>query len=360
LIVVSCIYSAACAFFVILLPKLNRILKTKIAILGMIAIIGIIAIVAFICIHQGSIRNDRYYMIQIFWDNLFHNVNPYRPHTDGLSNNVPGAFPWYFVLAFPGWLLGEAGLIVLSGIALFIASLVKLGKGNNAIVGFGLALILLSIAFWYEIPTRSTLFFNMSLTLFYCIWLLHEKQWQAKHLLFAIILGGIVLSTRSIVIIPMFGTLIFALRSKTISIHSALKIVAGQIIIFLIPVVLLAIVYKSDFTRYNPFSVQVLYGGRLLFPVLAILAITCGFLAKNTAQLLSLIGFSLLSTALAQYGVQIMSGGFVRCLFNDIIDISYIVMALPFLAVSGAGMFTKDTNVNSLLPKESTNPSTVL
>ena len=161
------------------------------------------------------------------------------------------------------------------------------------------------------------------------------------------------LSTRSIVIIPMFGTLIFALRSKTISIHSALKIVAGQIIIFLIPVVLLAIVYKSDFTRYNPFSVQVLYGGRLFFPVLAFLAIACGFLAKNTAQLLSLIGLSLLSTALAQFGVQILDDGFSRCLFNDLIDISYCVMTLPFLASASAILFTGDNNGNVLIRKRS-------
>jgi len=346
-LVFAAVYGALCIGALRFGVRNTGFLKSRALLWGVILSVAIATIVLLSKVPQNAVLNDRYFMVQIFWQNLFHGLNPYHPHLDAFSANVPGAFPFYFLMAVPAFLLGEIGLLTLSGFGIFVYCLNRTYKGRTRHVFAGLLLTIMSIAFWYEIPARSTLFFNMSIVVWYMGWFLRKRQWSALSVVVAGILGGAALSTRNIVILPMAACYFYSLKIGSISKSKVLTIISIDSLVFAAPIALLWLWQPSDFVRYNPFKIQLVYGTPLVLPAMAIMGWGVSRIAKSFEQLVFGSGLMLLCIVFAQNASRIVEGGWHACIFNSAMDISLMVMALPFLALGAPAFFLNDeTAVN--------------
>ena len=145
----------------------ERILQRRALFLGVLALVSLGWIAVFQIIDVRDLRVDRWYMIDTFWSNVAAGRYPYLPRPDG---NVPGPLPFYFVLALPFHLMGDAGYFALAGL-LGYAGLVWRDRGLGRPAYVALLALLLSMSFLWEMTTRSTLVVDMVVVLGYLFWL---------------------------------------------------------------------------------------------------------------------------------------------------------------------------------------------
>lgn len=284
------------------------------------------SITSFAVIPQESLRVDRYEMIRLFWDNFFDGINPYTPRSFG--TNIPGPFPFYFYLALPFYAIGEIGYFSLLGFILFVLLLRKAIRDERDRIVILLALIL-SPAYSWEIICRSTLFLNSALVLA-CIFILTSIDINKnKNIIIGAILFGLILSTRSIVLIIMFPYLLFIglhrMEIKKISLW-VIGIGAGFIATFL-PIIF----FQGFFLINNPFAVQNIFLP-IWLPIIILLLMTV--ISIKIKHISDFIFYSMISTVVlvfAYFLVRVMQFSFSIALFKDGADISYIILSLPFV-----------------------------
>ena len=309
-----------------------------------VACIGILVLGGILLgsIAQSSVVNDRYYMIQIFWDQLIHGVNPYNPMSGTFSNNVPGGYPFYFLLAFPGWLAGEIGILHLSGFLIYFFLISFLFRKNTRLKIIALIPIVLSVSFWYEFPARSTLFFNMVICLAYIIWLNATNIRSVRTLIVVGIAGGVVLSTRTIALFPIITLYAYLLQQKQIQWKSLLLICTCHILVFLAPIALLYLWHPHDFSINNPFMVQTTYGNLVFCVALCGLSLFAGILAKKPSHLILLCAIILCCSVIGKHLLVIFQVGWQLGIFSNKPDISYVVIPLPFFGIALALYYQKN------------------
>jgi hypothetical protein len=110
-------------------------------------------------------------------------------------------------------------------------------------------------------------------------------------------------------------------------------------LVFIAPIVLLWLWHPADFMLYNPFQVQSDYGTLLVIPVMLVSAWGISRAASSFEGLIFLNGLLILCIIFMQYASRILASGWGRCLFDNGMDISYLVMALPFLAIGSPALF---------------------
>lgn len=277
--------------------------------------------------------NDRYFMIQVFWENIFQGINPYHPRLNSFFSNIPGAFPWYFVIAFPFWMSGEIGLLAVASFLLYVWCLTSVFRGRYSHIACGIMVVLGAGSFWYEIPARSTLFMNLTIVLFYIIILEGIEDWKSANIILAGIIGGVVLSTRTIVIMPLLAYYLFALRNNKISLKNLLLIFCINTCIYAAPILFLMAKYTADFKSYNPFMVQLAYADLYMWSVILVCSYLVAEVSRSIPQFFTYIGAAILFLALGQNLWSISRFGLIECLSNNRMDISYMVMALPFIGI---------------------------
>ena|GEM_PF-2323497 len=281
----------------------------------------------------GPLRVDRYLMVHVFWDNFFNGIHPYQPIGGG---NVPGPFPVYFLLNLPGYLLGEIGFINLIGLAVYAWLLYRVQDSYRGRILALLQLVIL-VPFWWEIACRSVLFTNMVFGILTMYWL--EFTWVRSRPFFTGALAGLLLSTRSIVIVPLLA---YASHLIKRSPGNGFQIFRGgcyalaTLAITLLPLYLW---HPKDFQEFNPILVQsTLLPMSLGLPILVITAMAATK-AKDFYGVLYVSGVLITLSVLASFLLVIHSDGPRAAFWDSKFDISYFLLAIPFLVLSSSLLY---------------------
>jgi hypothetical protein len=286
--------------------------------------------IVFFLIPQESLRVDRYETIRLFWDNTFAGINPYTPRKVG--SNIPSGFPCYFVLALPFYILREGGLLSLTGFLFFSYMLYRSSAGIKAKI---IVLLLLtgSPAFAWEITCRSTIFLNMVLLLGLILEM--EKQsivgFSSRESIGYGLLTGFIACTRSVTILVLVPYFLYLWR-KNRAPHPVLYATTA-IAAFGIPFLPL-LSYSSFFQDYNPFSVQISLMPGPATAVVGLISCAVALCLKDLKGFVFFQSLCLFVIALIFVSLRIYLYGWHNSLIGDKADISYFILAFPFLFIS--------------------------
>jgi len=279
-------------------------------------------------IKLDTLNVDRWSVISVFWEAIFNGEFPYAAKS--IHDNPPGPFPFYFVVALPFYLIGEIGLMTVLSILGLIGLYFHRGKSYKGTLLLVL-LLLLSPAVWWEISTRSTIFTNMFLVLLYITWLENFKHTEIIYQLTAGIIGGFLLSTRGIVAvsyIAFFSFAYFRLKNWRSSLYQGFGIGIG-FLATLLPFVFWNI---ELFSTYNPITLQ---AGFINWPLLIIIILTTIVImlkTKTSFEFYRNLGIIITAVITAALIKSIFLYGWHAVIYANAFDISYFILALPFLA----------------------------
>jgi hypothetical protein len=285
-------------------------------------------------IKVDTIMNDRWSVIQAFFDDLFQGKYPYLAKSN--QDNQPGPFPFYFVLTFPFYLVKEIGLLTL---AVFIAYFLFLNKqsAENRALLLQTVLLVTSPAIVYEIVVRSTIFVNMVLVVLYVYWL--EKQvlsGERKRILVPGIVGGFLLSTRAITAIPVVCYLSYSLlrRKDTLTFVKISALMAAGFCLTFAPLLYWG---RESFLQNNPIFLQSSFSPIPVTIAFVALSFAGGLFLKSFGNYLRFCGIVLFLIVAVSTVWSAASVGWHRGFYDSKFNISYFIFCLPFLIASLQG-----------------------
>lgn len=287
--------------------------------------------IVLLTIPQESLRVDRYEMIKLFWDNTLARINPYTPR--GIHTNIPGPFPCYFILALPFYLCKEIGLLSLTGFLFFSYLLYRSGASMKSRT---IALLLLagSPAFAWEITCRSTIFLNMVLV----VGLIQQmERWSkggftARASIGYGLLTGFIACTRSVTILVLVPYFLYLWYNNSRAPRPVLYSAAafGAFAIPFIPF----LAYTSFFHGYNPFAVQTSIMPGWATAIVGLISCAVALRLRSFAGFVFFQTLCIFSIAFIFVSTQIIRYGWHNSLIGDRADISYLLLAFPFLFIS--------------------------
>lgn len=271
----------------------------------------------------AEIQVGRYPALHDWIQRMLNGEFPYNsdvPHT---------GFPFWFLIALPFYFLGDLGLLQIFCFILFAFLLETRRHAERNYKMQIMFILLLSPIFMYEIVVRSDLFSNMVFVLLYLN--LHERylgKFRFSNIVFGFA-GGLLLSTRAIVIIPFI--LFFGYHFKTNPIKNSLYFAISAGTGFILPMLPFLIWDFGSFVSDGPFSRQSAYIQlwQLILVigsagVLAITSTTQASLYRNT-------GYILFATSFLVFLTRIIGDGWNSAFFQHGFDISYFSFPLLFL-----------------------------
>ena len=294
---------------------------------GALATLAVGAGALFHLIPKESLNVDRWEMIQLFWDSVAEGVYPYGAHSE--EGNYPGPMPVYFILAYPFYKIGEIGWMAVVGVALFLVFYARRLELND--LGVLMALVFSSVAIYWEIFARSTIWINALLFFLYLYSLRRLPRSSGLWFYGMAALGGALLSTRTVFILPLMVWGIHVLRRKAISLARLIRwgiCFLGAFALTFLPFYLMD---PHTFTRLNPFITQ----GDVLLPfawVLAFVGLTffLAFLARREREVYFYGGLSLFMVITGHVAYGLYDNG-IASFLTDGADISYYLFCFPFL-----------------------------
>lgn len=320
----------------------------------LLLLIACIAISLFVTIDPYSVTVDRWSALYNWSDTLFQGKYPYDTltHTN-IAENYPSPFPVWQVLHIPFYILGEMGLGHLVTLCILCCVLVIYRKEFN--LTLFLFLILLSPCYWWEIAVRSDLMNNMFACLLF-ITIFHFSFRDTKYILPLGIIIGLLVCTRLFTGIPL--AIYFVPYFFRITSIEKLKLIVGCILGFVCPFIPFMI-WNFDmlfFFQYSPLLLQTKQGSIYTVTAGVVFIILFSFYWKNYKEYLLYISIILFSFILLNFIKFIYLDGFIETLTNDLFDISYFNITIPFV-VLGLCLSKTDKNENekiSLFDKQRT------
>jgi hypothetical protein len=305
-----------------------------------VAVYSIAHILLFRFIRVENLNVDRWSVISSFWEKAFHGQYAYSALSH--MGNPPGPLPVYFILALPFHLMHEIGYLSLTGLILLAIFLRKKLTAKESIAA--LMILLFSISVFWEISVRSTILVNGVLFLLYLSWLQKVNLNYKRQFWSSAVLGGLLLSTRTVFAIPLIIYGIYLFKSKEINFKLLLSWSAVVFGVFTITFSPFLIFYFSDFVKINPFSVQ---SDRLLpfrlscfFPIIATIA---GFICPNKSRILLYTAFIFFLMFITYFAYTSFRYGFMVAYWGNILDLSYSLFAFPMVLYYS---FKSDDNQN--------------
>ncbi len=294
---------------------------------NIILIAGSFILFSYVNVHDLQV--DRWSVITHYWDAYLAGENPYSSTSH--MGNYYGSYPFYFILGFPFYVIGEIGWIPIVSLVVFQFIVhFKFKDHTKTLMAFVLALACLCLP--YEIITRSTIFANSVLVLLAI--LLFQRYWYRKDkvkLGLSAFLVGLLVCTR-----PIFGLVfliagIFLMRkqfswSKTIS--AGILSLAG----LALPFVHLYVLFPTSIMEYNPVAFMTShFVPTWFYGIYFLLALALGFMVKRKEQIIPMAAIFLFLVVLGYAVRYIITIGVHEAIFDHHIDISYFFMAVPFL-----------------------------
>ena len=320
------------ALYLFAIPLIQRIVARYnsrlhwVNILLLIMFLGLSSLV-FEMVDVNSINVDRWSVISTFWDEVFKgNYAYYAKSNDG---NVPGPMPFYFLLAFPFYIVGELGYFSFAGLAAFYFILrMSLSSKSQTV---GLIMVMCSLPYLWEIVCRSNIFLNGTIVLFTIIYVLGIEKFTTARIILAGILIGLVLSTRNVFVIPFIITFVFKIKNGNMKFLQVMAV--GSIALFCFALTFLPFVmgHWDDFLVMNPFIIQGSYFMPLHFTLLFLAASAMfGFFCKSAADVHFYSAMTLFLTISFYLLYKTFLSGFEAAFFGIVADISYFILCLPF------------------------------
>jgi hypothetical protein len=318
--------------------------------LGLIILYVCGFLVFFWFIPKESFSPDRWSVITSFWDFVLDRKYPY--YARSFAGNYPGPMPVYFILAFPFYLIGEIGLFSMSGLLLLLYFFKK-KKSDSAFVYSSFLLLSSTIIFW-EMSCRSALLINAVLIFILIYYLVDIKVMDKKKFWMSAIIAGLLLSIRSSFSLVFVVWGIYVLRNNILPFRKLFLWGVVFVISFLLTFLPLVLIFRDDFFVMNPFIIQSSF---LLpaswIPLLFVIAIIAGFLCKKKMDVIFYSGLTLFAAILIYFLYYIFQNGVFTALLGsvidavmqnsaratgvstalleNVIDISYFIMAIPFI-----------------------------
>ncbi len=289
--------------------------------------IVIIQFILLLKIDVNTLNIDRWSVITSFLDELFVGNYPYLAKSH--LNNPPGPFPGYYLFALPFYLIGEIGLFSLTGIVLYLLFL-KSQNFNDKLILINLILIFSSVVVWYELVVRSTIFANMAISLMYFTIIKKMSSESFINLVLIGILGGLVLSTRGIIVyvLIVYFTYFFISRKDWYSFSIVSISTALGFLLTLIPFIIWD---WQIFMIYNPITLQASFIPKIYLIIFAIIAFIIGFFSKNTQRLFGYTGLLLFTIISIPFFFSVLNSSIYYAIVENGFDISYFLFSFPFL-----------------------------
>ncbi len=275
-----------------------------------------------------SLMVDRWSAINNFIEYLFQGKYPYlaKTHLGGYGSPFP---VWQF-LHIPFYLLGNIALGMCFSFILLSITLRWYFSDYRKPLIFMLFLFV-SPAFWYEVTTRSDLFYNL-LDCLLIILVFHKNKYSiSNHPIIIGIICGLFLSTRLSVFFPFL--IYFFKDFMDVNGKQKLIFFSVSVLSFVISFAPLFIwdFHSLMFFRYNPFVLQTRQGSILEVILLLVVAILFSLKWKTDFnKCIHLISYSLLLLVLMTFIHNMILDNFHYGLFTGKYDITYFNMALPF------------------------------
>lgn len=320
----------------------------------LLLLITCISISLLLIIDPYSVTVDRWSALYNWSHTLFQGKYPYNTltHTN-VAENYPSPFPVWQVLHIPFYFLGEMGLGHL--ITLSMVCYVLFMYREKFDLTLFLFLILLSPCYWWEITVRSDLMNNMFICIL-SITIFHFSFRDTTHILPLGIIIGLLLCTRLFTGIPL--AIYFIPYFFRITSIEKLRLIIGCLLGFICPFIPL-IIWDFDmlfFFEYSPLILQTKQGNIYTLVAGLIFISIFSFSWKNYTEYLVYISIILFSFILLSFIKFIYLDGFIETLTNDLFDISYFNITIPFV-VLGLCLAKTDKNENekiSLFDKQRT------
>lgn len=325
--IVAVLFYLLFALFTLRLFNKGKLLLSDKLLFPLVGVYVVSCITVLFFIPKEILNVDRWEMIEVFWDAVSNGLYPYSAQSPG--GNYPGPMPFYFTICYPFYLVGEIGLITLTSVLLCFYYYYKRVEKE----AFTLMVLLLfsSLAIYWEIFARSTIFFNSLLFAFYYFSIKDLKDKNNKMFYLSAVLGGLLLSTRNVFVIPLIiwgGFMLFRERIQFVRLIKWGVCLIASFFLSLLPFVLLD---PSEFMKMNPFVIQssflMPFSYVLLFIILSfIISVFC----KKYTDVIFYSGVLLFCTITGHVFYAVHEEG-IRAYLVEGADISYYIFCFPFL-----------------------------
>lgn len=295
------------------------------------ALIGLLFVIAsflLLSFDPYSTTVSRWSALYFWSEKLFSGEYPYLAATHVSADSAASPFPIWQIIHIPFYFLGEIGVSHICIILLLIFALHKFRNQFDTTIFLGL--LCLAPSFWWEITVRSDLMNNMFVCILF-ISIFHFRFRQTRSFLLMGFFIGLLLCTRLFTGIPLAIYFIPWLLQKEKP--AGIKAAAGALLGFIIPFTPLAIWNRNllFYSDTSPIILQTRQGN--IFTVFAglLFVIIFSLLWKTYKQYVSYITcilFMFISLSFSQF---VFTRGFVNTIYNDIFDISYFGIAIPFI-----------------------------
>jgi hypothetical protein len=310
-------------------------LQRRVPFVLLLGLVSIGSIVMFQVIGVHGLRVDRWHMIDTFWSNVADGRYAYTPRP---NSNIPGPLPFYYVMALPFYLMGDIGYFTLAGLLGYAYLIWRfLGLGKSAYVA--LLTLILSMSFLWEVTTRSTIVVNMVVILGYLLWLDRSRPISERGLILAGVGGGLVLSTRSVVALPLLVYVVYAYVRQR---HLKDIMLLGVAMLFGFSLTILPFYLwdRVGFSLYNPLLVQSALSTGPVLGIALVASLVLGWTSTSQRDAIAASGLVLFVAVLLSFIPATMQIGLATVVYGDYFDVSYFNLSMPFLAFA-LGQFTQ-------------------
>lgn len=316
---------------------------------GLFSFIVGLVVLSYFAIPIESLNVDRWSVISSFLTEFYNGDYPYyaKSHRD----NYPGPMPIYFLIASPFHLLGELSILSCLGFCILTIFLIK--KVNvTSNIKFLLFYMFTSLYLIWEITTRSNLFTFTILVLLVLNEFIHFDNKKILKFYGLALLTGLMLSTRSVYILPYIIFFLSSLINNEITFKKLFLFLLIALIAFISTFIPFIYFFYSDFFIMNPFIIQ----SSFLVPkfytlIFIVISILFAFLVKTKTDKFFYSGLSLFIAILIYAIYHLFNYGYEESYINSKIDISYFIFCIPFLIkylMENNDKDEKITNTNTL------------
>ncbi len=308
--------------------SLSNKLKKIICYCFLIFLVGLV-IISHFAIQLESLNVDRWSIISSFLTELYNGNYPY--YAKSHMGNFPGPMPVYFLIAAPFHEIGELSILSSLGyVFITILFITKVNKIEN--INFLLFYLFTSLFMIWEITTRSNIFTYSIFTLLVLNEFINMGNKNNLKFYGLAILTGLILSTRSVYILPYIIFYLSSLINNEISFKRLFLFLSVALIAFISTFIPFVYFFPTDFFKMNPFIIQSSFLVPKFYTFIFIaISILLSFGVKNKTDKLFYSGFSLFIAILIYSIYHVVNDGIEVAFFKNKIDISYYILCLPFL-----------------------------
>ncbi len=288
--------------------------------------LSVFFIVVMLQFDPQTIRVTRYSALNEWITLLLQGQYPYGASSD------PSGFPFLFILALPFYFLGDTGYLQIIGFILFCVLVYYRYSDDWKNMVRSTLLLIACPLFWYELVVRSELLFNMVIIIAFLTFLeLRLMKKRQRGLFWIGIVGGLLLSTRGIVLLPYVAVMVWIVRMGMLQKKSFPIAIFIGFGLTLLP--FLAWDWGT-FMQSGPFSIQTAYLPVWIIIIAVIVCFVIGWKAYNLRQVYAFTGIVLFGVALASLVFIVTIFSWQDAIFRDAFDVGYFAFSLPFILLS--------------------------